>query len=46
MTKQLIIQRNQGKEMVDEMLNQGLEVKDSNQYPPLELEIIFQMDLI
>ena len=31
MTKQLRIQRNQGKEMVDEMLNQGLEAKDSNQ---------------
>ena len=46
MTKQLIIQRNQGKEMVDEMLTQGLEVMDSDQYLPLELEIIFQMDLI
>ena len=45
-TKQLIDQHIPDIKRVDEMLIQDLVIEGLNQYPPLELEIIFQMDLI
>ena len=45
-TKQLIGQHIQDIKKEDEMLIQDLVIEGLNQYPPLELEIILQMDLI